>query len=344
MKIALCSTFVPFKYGGAHNIVIWLEKILRAAGHEVERVYIPQLDTPDLLFQQMAALRWIDLSSADRVICFRPQSHLIKHPHKIVWFIHHLRMFYDLWDTSYRSFPDDEKHREIKAALHATDTAALREAKAIFTNSKVVADRLKTFNNIESEVLYPPLFEAEKFHFTAMNDEIVYVSRVEDHKRQHLLVDALALTKTPVRLSILGASTNAGYVRSIKSKIARNKLKGRVEFDCTWVSDEKKIEKLSQCLAAAYIPIDEDSYGYPSLEACHSSKPILTTKDSGGVLELVHHGVNGLVSEPTAQGLADAMDQLYLDKAKTKKMGQNAHDSVTALDISWTHVLKRLLA
>src|SRR6195952_916410 len=99
MKIALVSTFVPFIYGGARNIVEWLQAMLEKEGHQVERIYLPQIDAPDLLFQQMTAFRWIDLSSADRVICFRPQAHLIQHPHKILWFIHHIRAFYDLWDN-----------------------------------------------------------------------------------------------------------------------------------------------------------------------------------------------------------------------------------------------------
>lgn len=99
MKIALVSSFVPFIFGGARNIVEWLEEHLRAAGHTVERIYLPQVDAPDVLFPQMAAYRWIDLSSADRVICFRPPAHMIRHPHKILWFIHHIRLFYDLWDT-----------------------------------------------------------------------------------------------------------------------------------------------------------------------------------------------------------------------------------------------------
>ena len=117
MKIALCSTFVPFIRGGGRNIVDWLASTLTAAGHQVEVVYLPELDAPDLLFQQMMALRWVDIQAADRIICFRPQSHLIPHPHKILWFIHHIRAFYDMWDSPYRDFPDNAKHRAIRDAL-----------------------------------------------------------------------------------------------------------------------------------------------------------------------------------------------------------------------------------
>ena len=345
MKIALCSSFVPFIKGGGRNIVEWLQAELVAAGHRVERIYLPQIDVPDLLLSQMAAYRWVDLaSSADTVICFRPPAHAIPHPNKILWFIHHVRVFYDLWDTPYRGFPDDEKHRNLRDILHCADTTALSEAKHIFTNSQVVSDRLRCFNGIGSEVLYPPIIQPERFHCQNFNDEIVCVCRVEHHKRQHLLIEAMRHTRTDVKLSICGASASEPYVRELKQLIASLNLEDRVYFDNRWISEVEKIQILSECLAVAYLPLDEDSYGYPSLEACHASKPVLTTTDSGGVLELVKHGYNGLVADPEAKAVAEAMDRLYINRVNTRQMGLNATQSIVELNISWKHVLERLLA
>ena len=92
------------------------------------------------------------------------------------------------------------------------------------------------------------------------------------------------------------------------------------------------------------MPLDEDSYGYPSLEASHSSKPILTTTDSGGVVELVVDKVNGFVVEPDPRALAAAMDQLYVDRNTTRRMGLKALARIKALNISWAHVLDRVLS
>jgi glycosyltransferase involved in cell wall biosynthesis len=343
MKIALCSSFVPFIYGGARNIVEWLQTMLEQEGHHVERVYLPEVDAPDLLFQQMAAYRWIDLSSADRIICFRPQAHLIPHPHKILWFIHHIRAFYDLWDSPYCGFPDDAKHRGIRDALHAADTAALHEAKHIFTNSQIVSNRLRAFNKVESEVLYPPVFQSERFHCREYNDEIVCICRLEHHKRQHLLILAMPHTRAPVRLRLCGSSSGPDYPKYLQQLISDLGLQERVILDNRWVSEDEKVERLADCLAAAYLPLDEDSYGYPSVEASHASKAILTTSDSGGVLELVEDSINGYVTEPSPKALAEAMDKLYLDHEVTRTMGKNACARLSELNISWSHVLKRLL-
>ena len=62
------------------------------------------------------------------------------------------------------------------------------------------------------------------------------------------------------------------------------------------------------------------------------------------MLELVQDGFNGYVAEASPEALADAMDKLYLDREKTKMMGQNAHNRLLELNISWSHVLQRLLA
>ncbi|MBE1159190.1 glycosyltransferase family 4 protein [Dyella acidiphila] len=344
MRIALFSTMAPFVNGGARHIVDWLSVALKKEGHEVEIVYLPEYDAPDLLFQQMMAFRWVDLSSADRVICFRPQSHLISHPNKVVWFIHHIRSFYDLWDSEYRHFPEDMYHKGIRKALFAADNAALAEAKHIYTNSRVVSDRLIKYNNIDSEVLYPPVIDSERFHCRSFNDEIVYVSRLEHHKRQHLLVEAMKHTTTPVRLRLCGSSYSSAYPDHLRGIIQADGVADRVILEDRWISEEEKVEILADCLAAAYVPVDEDSYGYPTLEASHASKAILTTSDSGGVLEFVKEGVNGLIADPDPRAVAVAMDRLYREREQVRLMGIEANKRLAELGISWDHVVKRLLA
>lgn len=345
MKVALCSSFVPFIFGGARNIVDWLEAPLKEAGHQVERIYLPQVDTPDLLMHQLAAYRWVDLASTvDRIICFRPPAHLIPHPNKVVWFIHHFRLFYDLWDTPYRGFPNDEKHRGLQQAIHAIDTAALAEAKRVFANSRVVAERLRKYNSAESEVLYPPVAHPERYSCGEFNDEIVYVSRLEHHKRQHLLVDAMRHTRTAVRLRLSGAAAAPAYAAELRRIAREGGVEDRVVMEDRWVSEEEKIGHLRDCLAAAYLPLDEDSYGYPSLEASHASKAILTTADAGGVLELVEDGANGLVVSPDPRELAAAMDKLFMDRHLARRMGARANERVNQLNIDWSHVVDRLMS
>src|SRR5262249_51759606 len=153
----------------------------------------------------------------------------------IVWFIHHIRVMYDLWDTPYRYFPDTARYRGIRDAVREADTRYLREAKRVFTNSRVVADRLRKFNDIGGEVLYPPIFRPERFRFRGMNDEIVCVCRLEHHKRQHLLVEALAHTRTKVRLRLCGANAENAYPEELEELIRSIGVADRVVLDHRWI-------------------------------------------------------------------------------------------------------------
>jgi glycosyltransferase involved in cell wall biosynthesis len=343
VRVALCSTDEPFVGGGARHIVEWLELELLARGCEVDRIFLPQTSEPSTIYSQMMAFRWVDLSAADRVICFRPQSHMISHPHKIVWFIHHVRTYYDLWNSPYRGFHDGEANTALRRLIVEADTVALSEAKALFTNSHVVSKRLRDFNGLNSTVLYPPMLRPERFSCQGFSDEILYIGRIEHAKRAHLLVEALALTRSPVRLRLCGAAGGQDYSRQVRRLIDKHGLSERVAFENRWISEEEKAAALSLCRAVAYCPLDEDSYGYVTLEAAHSAKPIITTSDSGGVLEFVTDGTSGLVVAPNPAALAAAFDRLFENPNLASVLGEGAQQRVDELRISWDHVVECLL-
>src|SRR5207253_6599138 len=115
------------------------------------------------------------------------------------------------------------------------------------------------------------------------------------HKRQWLLIEAMQHVKSGVKLRLCGTSMNPAHLEELRATIAKHQLSSKVFFEDRWISEDEKVERLAPALAVAYLPIDEDSYVYCSLEAAHASKAVLTTSDSGGVLELVNDGINGIV-------------------------------------------------
>jgi glycosyltransferase involved in cell wall biosynthesis len=343
MKIGLVSSMIPHVRGGYRFVVDWLEPHLRRAGHDVDRIFIPD-GTGDALLD-MATFRMLDLAhSCDRIITFRPPAHALKHPRKVVWFIHHTRVFYDLWDSKYCPVPKTAYWEKFRTALHVADTVALKEAHGLFCNSKVVKERLKRFNGLSAEVIYPPIQNPESFRFEALGDEIVSVCRIEDHKRQLLMVEAMAKTKTQVRLRLFGATQNPLYVEKLRAAVKRRRLEDRIMIDAQWISEDEKRNILSVALASVYVPLDEDSYGYPTLEAAHAEKATITATDSGGTLEFVEDGVSGLVTPPDARALGDAFDRLYVDRTLARKLGRGANQRIRTLKIDWLTVVERLTA
>jgi glycosyltransferase involved in cell wall biosynthesis len=345
VKIGLIATAVPLVQGGGRFIVDWLQEKLVERGHATEIVYIPYTDELEHILPQMASLRLMKLDDYfDRVITVRPPAHVVRHPRKVVWFIHHLRMFYDLWQTPYCPVRDDASGRALRSAIIAADNVALREAHKVFTNSRVVGDRLRHFNKLNSEILYPPILRPQMFRSGNYTDEIVSVCRMEHHKRQHLMVEAMAHTLTPVRLRLCGTSMDPVYGIGLRDTALRLGVADRVTIEVRWITEQEKADRLANALASAYLPFDEDSYGYPTIEAAHSQRCTVTVSDSGGVTEFVVDGVTGFVTEPHPAAVAEAFDRLYADRVLALRMGNAASERVAELGIDWDTVMTRLLA
>lgn len=343
MKIGLISSAVPLVFGGGRFIVDWTLEKLRACGHEAEAVYLPFVDDPETILTQMNAFRLLQLEEHfDRVITFRPPAHVVRHSCKIVWFIHHIRTFYDLWDSPYRGVPDNAHYRAVRETLWRLDTTALGEADRVFSNSRVVADRLQRYNGIGATVLYPPVLRPETFVAGDYGDEVVSVCRMEHHKRQHLLIEAMRHVRSPVRLRLCGASLSPDYIGTLEQMASG--LREKVVIEPRWISEEEKARTLATALASAYVPLDEDSYGYPTVEAAHAERCSVTVSDSGGVGEFVVDGETGLITEPNPRELAAAFDRLFEDRALARRLGVAARHRIDELGIGWNTVVTALTA
>ena len=345
MRIGLVSSYVPHVNGGYRFIVDWLEPRLRAAGHAVERIYVPNGGGATDYLLDMVAFRMLDLThSCDRIITFRPPAHALRHVAKVVWFIHHERVFYDLWNSEYCPFPANAYWTAYRDKLRRADTLVLQEAAKVFTNSRVVQSCLRNFNGVEAEVLYPPIGESQAFYHQGVGDEVISVCRMEHHKRQHLMVEAMVHVTTPVRLRLVGPSASSDYVSALRDLIIRHHLVDRVSLDTCWINEDQKRALLSTALCAVYLPLDEDSYGYPTLEAAHAEHCTVTMSDSGGTLEFVEDGVSGLVVPPEPRALAGAFDELWSDRNLARRLELGASERARALKIDWDHVVRRLTA
>jgi glycosyltransferase involved in cell wall biosynthesis len=106
------------------------------------------------------------------------------------------------------------------------------------------------------------------------------------------------------------------------------------------VDDATLIALYAGALAVVYPPYDED-FGYVTLESFLSHKPVVTTTDSGEPIEFVIDGVNGRVTAPSAEALADALAALASDPAAAARMGAAGYDR--ARTITWDGVVDRLV-
>ncbi len=346
MRIAIATVQVPFTTGGAEILTGMLKDELIKRGHKAEIVSIPFKWYPwQSLVQCMNMGRQIDLTEAsgekiDKVIAMKFPAYYLKHDNKVLWLMHQHRQAYDMWDTDYSDIRKWENGEEIRDFIRDCDRKYIGECKGRFTISGNTTGRLKHFLGIDSEVLYHPPKDHEKLHADEYGDFIFYPSRITQIKRQRLLVEAARYTKTGVKVVIAGGGSEE-EISYLKEKIAEYKLEDKVKL-AGFISDEEKIDMYAKCLGVYFGAYDED-YGYITLEAFFSEKPVIVHKDVGGPLEFVRDGENGFVIDADPKVIAEKMDRLFEQKEEAKKLGTCGKQTLLNMNMDWDYVIKRLL-
>ena len=346
MRIVIATVQVPFVHGGAESLASGLLSALRAAGHQAEIVTMPfRFDSVEEIVRSMNVwqaehLEQINGYQVDRVIALKFPAIYLRHPAKVAWLMHQHRSVYDLWETRYgadlRALPEGV---ELKRDITERDTEALGSYRRVFTTAKEVSKRLRQYNGLSSEPLYHPPPLAERIFTAGAEPYIFFPSRLEELKRQSLLVEAMRHTRTPIVALIAG---DGGFRDQLEGLVRQYDLSRRVRL-LGRISEDDMLAYYAHSLGVFFGPFKED-YGYVTLEAMLAEKPVVTCTDSGGPLEFVVPGETGLVVAPEPKAIAEALDQLYLDKRCSIAMGRGGAERYRSLGISWSRVCEELLS
>jgi glycosyltransferase involved in cell wall biosynthesis len=348
MRIAIATVKVPFVYGGAEIHAEELRNALAAQGHDAEIFALPfKWYPPERIIDHMVACRLFDLTESegkkiDLLIGLKFPAYLIPHPHKVLWILHQHRQAYDLWhDPLAGDLLSHEHGTQVRDAIINADKQLIPSAKSVFANSRNVALRLKQHCGIDATPLYHPPRAADLFFSEPSNGYLFFPSRLLASKRQALVLEALARTKQKVHVKFAGTPNHPDYLTELKKTAARLGISDRVEWLGN-ISEEEKRSIFARCLAVIYPPVDED-FGYVTLEAMLSSKPVITCSDSGGPLEFIEDRKSGVVCEPNASSMAASFDELWADPSRAAQWGKAALDRYRSFNISWGRVVRSLL-
>jgi glycosyltransferase involved in cell wall biosynthesis len=348
MRILIATTQVPFIRGGAELHAEGLRDALRATGHEAEIVTVPfKWYPPEKVLEHMLACRLLDLSEVagtpvDLLIGLKFPAYLIHHHNKVVWILHQHRTAYELWDHPLGDLVYAPNGLEVRDAIQQADRSILSQSKQLFANSANVARRLKKYCDLDSTPLYHPPPNAERFYTREPEDYLFFPSRLCPTKRQSLVIEALGRTRNAVRVRFAGVPTTPAYIKELHAMARNLKVEDRIEW-LGEVSEDEKRAQYASAMAVIYPPVDED-YGYVTLEAMLASKPVITCDDSGGPLEFVLDGRNGLVTAATADALALAMDSLWDDRETARELGKAGRVTYETKNINWSNVVRKLLS
>lgn len=216
----------------------------------------------------------------------------------VPWF---LRLIFDLWVFLNRSF--NKKY--------------IKSAEKIVCNSQNTKNRIKEYLKRDAQVIYPPI-ETSKFHYidaqTNQDSYWLSINRLIDHKRIDLQLKSFSMLPDE-KLIIVGSYEKSNHFQKYANYCKKIKP-DNVEIK-SWVSEEEKIDLLSNCKGFITTSKNED-FGMNVVEAMASGKPVIAPAE-GGYLETVINGVTGvLIDDIDEFKLVAAIKSLSPDIKRSK--------------------------
>ena len=338
MKVAVVTAAMRSgERGGAEAFYAGLVGGLRSIGVDADEVPV-RIDesTFETVLASYIRCYDLDLRHYDLVISTKAPTYMLRHPRHISYLVHTLRVFYDRFASEFGEGTAELKKQ--RALIHQMDKSALHPSRVRrhftigHTNYRRLIDADAFWSDIPYEVLHPPA-TVTGFKPPRPGQYFFLPGRLHRWKRADLVIRAMQRLERDIPLKIAGTGEDEQQLRALAGDDRRIQFLGRV-------SDEQLVDLFAGAVAVPFVPVQED-YGLVMVEAFNSRKPVVTCPDSGEPLHFVKHGVNGLVVEPTADALADALEFLIDRPERAAEMGNNGFRTVS--HIKWESIASTLV-
>lgn len=335
MKLAVVTPAIvdPQRlYGAERHYVGMVQALRKKVDTEWIQVPVSEYDWDSVLRSYLDCYQ-LDVSRFDCVISTKNPTYMVQHEHHVCWLLHQMRVFYDRFDDEYCSLPARvlaEKQRQ-RETIQRLDSLALARVGRIITNGNETARRLKHYNGFDADVLYPPVLTTGQR--CGSQDYFFLPGRLHRWKRVDLALRAMRHFRHDIPLLIAGTGEDEAEFRKLGLGDPRIRFLG-------FVGDSELLELYANALGVLFVPREED-FGYVTVEAMLSSKPVIICKDSGEPTRLVRHGETGFVVDADPAQVAEAMAKLAADRQLARDMGRRGFE--TAPPQSWDNIVERLL-
>lgn len=145
---------------------------------------------------------------------------------------------------------------------------------------------------------------------------LVYEKKAEGVKR---LIESIKILKPKYPKILLLVIGDGVFRNNLEESVPRLDLKDNVIFAGF---RENIFDFLALTDIYAHISLQE-ALGLSLIEAMSAGLPVIAA-NSGGIPEVIENGENGILVEPNPVAIADAIKELYENKQKMIKLGENA--------------------
>jgi glycosyltransferase involved in cell wall biosynthesis len=332
MRIALLVTDSLGVRGGAEVLVDGLAAALRAAHHVVDVVAL-SFDESSVagILEGYEHARQMDLSAYDAVISTKAPTFSARHPNHILYLVHTVRVFYDMFDSWVDGHGDRWFERDRIRELDYEAISSIPERRR-FAIGEEVSHRLWDAIALRTSVVHPALQDADAFHQGPF-EHFLHVGRLHAWKRTDLVIQAYRRTSTRLPLLVAGTGPEQDRLRELAGDDERIRFLGQV-------GRAELIDLYSRALAVPFVPVRED-FGYVTVEAMLSGKPVITATDSGEAARLVAQAACGLIVPPDVASLTAALQRLAASPEDARRLGHKGIEH--ARRITWPSIVRRLL-
>jgi glycosyltransferase involved in cell wall biosynthesis len=309
VRVLIASSVSPFS---ARQEMYWahaIEDKLRQQGTQVDMLMLPIIMDPLLLADQMLAYRLLEIeNSCDLLITIGYPAFVLKHSRKRVCLFSLASHLHEWYNTEYGILSTPQYERIRHAVINA-EKRCLEEAERILCASRTLTSRLQSVHKLKST----PMLMDHGLRFGENGGLVQYEgfwlvceSTLEPFERIDLLLSALVASQKPWRLHLFIPSASDVYYRALEQRIVRLDLRERIVITGELLS-ESSLAAASACIA---LPFAASRIPDAIVRAIKYHVPLISTSDSGALLEVVQDKKNGLVVEPSAFGVAQAVDRL----------------------------------
>lgn len=316
--------------GGAEQLYDGLINAFRVAGWEtVEYPILFDESGVSTILDGYTAIQKMNLLAFDMVVSTKAPTYAIWHPNHVCWLVHTIRVFYDRFEEAF-PMPAEWATSAQKEIQELDQRLLTQPGLRRYTIGRTVSNRLQAFNALSSIALHPPHPEADSFTKSDRDDGYLFTaSRLHGWKRIDLLIAAVREMTVPFELRIAGDGPERESLERSAEDLPTVHFLGRID-------DAELRRQYAGARAVPFIPISED-YGYITIEAFLTGKPVVTIEDAGEVAEIVRESGGGLIADPDPVSLARALDKICGSPKLAREMGNAGH--AWAAKLQWPAIV-----
>lgn len=175
--------------------------------------------------------------------------------------------------------------------------------------------------------------------------DVIYSTRMVRHKRVDLFLKAMKLAEERMFHSHAGKKLKIVLTGDGPLKPELERLAGELNLDVRftgWIPSLADVWGYMKSSKVMVHTSEREGFGFTALEAMACGLPVVTSnEDSNAINQLVTHGYNGYISDPTVEGFATGFIRMYNQRLKSNLIPVNA--KVFAKKYSWTTGAEKLI-